>query len=106
MDRITQLKQYLEESPDDPFLYYALATEYTQKDVEKAIHYYEILLARFPAYTGTYYHAAALYEALEEIEKARLVYEKGITVLTEQQAHKLLEELKNAYYNFQMEYDE
>ena len=55
--RLEQLREMLAEEPNDPFLIYALATEYLNTDKAKARLYFEILLSKYPDYAGTYYHA-------------------------------------------------
>jgi tetratricopeptide (TPR) repeat protein len=104
MSRLAQLHQMLEESPQDAFLLYALATEYRAlQENQKALQYYEQLLTLHPAYEATYYHLAHLYIELEAYDKATATFEAGIRVLREQKSEKLLKELQNAYLNFQME---
>ena len=101
--RIPQLLQFLEDDPNDPFLLYALATEYQNVDVEQAIPYFEKLLEEHPDYTATYYHAAVLYAELEENEKAEATFKEGIRRCEEAEEGKALQEIKNAYQNFLFE---
>ncbi len=104
MQRLAQLHQMLEESPQDAFLLYALATEYRAlQENQKALAYYEQIVALHPAYEATYYHLAQLYVELEEYQKATETFEAGIRILSAQKSEKLLKELQNAYLNFQME---
>ncbi|MFA0964278.1 tetratricopeptide repeat protein [Roseivirga sp. BDSF3-8] len=105
MPRLQQLLGFLKEEPDDPFLLYAIATEYNGTDTQKALHYYERLLQEHPDYVGTYYHAAALYADIGEQEKAEAIYTKGIKTAGKAGDLKALQELQNAYTNFQMEWD-
>ena len=81
MDRISLLKSHLEESPNDPFLHFALAQEYIKlDDLGNAIRKYDLLLDQHPGYVGTYYHAGLAYEKLGILERAMEIYEKGIEV--------------------------
>ncbi len=105
-ERIIQLKQFLEKDPDDPFLLYALATEYMKGDTEKARFYYEKLLREHPSYVPTYYHAAALYAYLEEQEKAAATYLKGIETAKLAGDSHALRELQSAYANWQFEQED
>lgn len=103
--RLERLLAFLKDEPDDPFLLYAIATEYNGSEPLKALAYYERLLAEHPDYVGTYYHAAALYADLDEIEKADQTYQKGLEVARQAKDHKAAAELQNAYTNFQLEND-
>ncbi|NND31028.1 MAG: tetratricopeptide repeat protein [Saprospiraceae bacterium] len=81
MDRVALLTSYLEETPDDPFLHFALAQEYAnQQKTEEAIKKYEYLLREHPDYVGTYYHAGQAYEQLDNAERAMEIYNLGINV--------------------------
>ena len=61
MDRITQLKQFLQASPGDNFLKHALALEYIKIGEEgTAKSVFEEILTHDPAYIGSYYHLAKL----------------------------------------------
>jgi tetratricopeptide (TPR) repeat protein len=79
--RLQKLLNFLETEPNDPFLKYALATEYfNANDFEKAVRFYEDLLKNHPVYVGTYYHAGKLYEQLDRKSDAIAVYQKGMQV--------------------------
>jgi tetratricopeptide (TPR) repeat protein len=79
--RLQKLLSFLENEPTDPFLKYAIATEYlSQNDLEKALFYYDDLMTQHPDYVGTYYHAGKLYERLERKPEAILIYEKGMQI--------------------------
>ena len=84
MDRITQLKAYLAESPKDSFLQHALALEYIKTgDDQSARQTFETLLANDPGYVGSYYHLGKLLEKLGEQDAAIAAYEKGMEVARE-----------------------
>ena len=104
--RLEQLLAFLEQDPKDPFVIYAIATEYRAFDINKAKTYFERLLEEFPNYLPTYYHAAHLLEELDELEKAKQVYEEGIKLATVQQESLALRELQNAYNNLLFELDD
>lgn len=104
--RLEQLQRFLAEDPNDPFLIYALATEYQNSDISKARRYFEELLLKHPAYIATYYQAAHLYAALEEEKLAKLTFEQGIAKAKEQGETKTLQELQNAYQNYLFETEE
>ncbi|MBN3582235.1 tetratricopeptide repeat protein [Algoriphagus aestuarii] len=105
LDRLELFKQFSKEEPENPFNWYALALEYCKTDTLKAAELFDKLLTGFEAYLPTYYTAAHFFTDLEEVDKAKLIYEKGITLAQNQQDTKALQELKNAYQNFLFEYD-
>ena len=81
LNRLQKLLDFLENEPGDPFLKYALATEYVNSNqAEKALFYYEDLVSNHPDYVGTYYHLGKLYEALGRKDEAIQIYQKGMLV--------------------------
>jgi tetratricopeptide (TPR) repeat protein len=105
MNRLEQLQRFLDESPQDAFLHYALAQEYLKiNDLENTQKHYDWLLEQQPDYTATYYHAAAFFTAIGEIEKAKQVYQNGIKKCQEVADNFALRELKSAFELFEMEY--
>ena len=100
--RLEQLLQFYKEDPNDPFNIYALANEYKSSDPEKAIDYFEILIINHPDYIATYYHLGHLYIDVEEDEKAKSTFEKGIEIASKNNESLALRELKNAYDEFLM----
>lgn len=105
-ERINQLKSFLANEPNDPFLIYALATEYAKTEPETALEYYEKLLNDHPSYVPTYYHAAALYAYLGKQEKAEEIYISGIKKAGEAGDRHALRELQSAYANWQFEQED
>lgn len=97
-NRIQKLLDFLENEPDDPFLKYALATEYLNADEPaKALDYFEDLINNHPDYVGTYYHIGKLYEKLGRKEDAISVYRKGMTVAGNARDAHALSELRGVY---------
>jgi len=96
--RIEQIKTFLNETPEDAFLLYALATEYVAlSQDDKALQIYVKLVKEQPNYFATYYHLGKLYERIGEDDKAEAIYEKGLAItkeLGEKHAHG---ELRGAY---------
>jgi tetratricopeptide (TPR) repeat protein len=78
MDRIAQLRKFIEGSPDDPFPRYALALELKgQGDSASAAQELEALLGRSPGYLAAYLQLGMLLQALGNGSRAREVLEKG-----------------------------
>ena len=105
-ERINQLKSFLKVEPNDPFLIYALATEYAKSEPETALIHYEKLLREHPSYVPTYYHAAALYDQLGNQEKAEETYLTGIETAKLAGDFHALRELQSAYTNWQFEQED
>lgn len=78
--RLQQLLTFYSEDPNDPFIIYALATEYRTTEPQRAMEYYRKLLTEHPDYVGTYYHAGKMLEFLENPEEAEKVYRRGLQV--------------------------
>src|ERR1700761_7721307 len=104
--RLEKLLEFIKAEPGDPFLKYALATEYLRlNDSGKALSYYEDLVNNHPNYTGTYYHLGKLYEALNRKEDAIGIYEKGMQITKEKRDNHAFSELQ-AVYREAIGYDE
>lgn len=96
--RIDKLLKFLESDPNDPFVLYALATEYnSSNDIEKAFDYYNKLVSDHPDYVGTYYHLGKLYEKTEKKEDALVVYQKGMAAARNKRDMHAFSELQGAY---------
>lgn len=83
MDRIRKLKEFLEQSPADPFLMHALGLEYRKAgEGSEAIHWFNRVMAEHPDYVGTYYQAGLYWLEQGDQHQARQVFEKGLEVAT------------------------
>jgi len=105
LSRIEMLKFFAEQEPDNPFNWYALALENQNSNREAAAMYFNKLLTEYMVYLPTYFHAAAFFSDLGEIQKAKEIYENGIKLAENQKEEKTLKELKNSYQNFLFEND-
>lgn len=93
--RIQQLLTFLNDTPDDPFLHYALASEYVKTgQTDHALRYFEGLRTNHPDYVGTFYHLGKLYEALGMKDKAVTVYEEGMAAARKKRDMHALSELQ------------
>lgn len=97
---LSQLIQFYNEEPTDPFNIYALAIEYQKFDIQKAQFYFEELLKNYPEYTATYYHASALYLQMNKPEMASEVFLKGLEITQKLNKTHANGELKRAYRAF------
>jgi lipopolysaccharide biosynthesis regulator YciM len=97
-NRLQKLLEFLESEPNDEFLQYALATEYLRlNEVDKALQYFENLVANHPNYTGTYYHLGKLYETLGRKDEAIQIYQKGMLITKQKRDNHAFSELQSAY---------
>ena len=96
--RLSKLLDFLESDPNDPFILYALATEYNAlNDKEKAYSFYLQLTDQHPDYVGTYYHLGKLLEKDDQKEKAIEIYQKGMQVARNKRDMHAFSELQGAY---------
>ncbi|CAM3628997.1 tetratricopeptide repeat protein [Sphingobacterium sp. arapr2] len=95
--RLDQLNEFLKESPEDPFLKYAIAAEYLkQNEEQEALERFEQLIDKHPDYVGTYYHLGKLYEKLDKPELAIITYKSGIDIARKSRNFHTLGELQGA----------
>jgi tetratricopeptide (TPR) repeat protein len=96
--RLIKLLEFLESEPNDPFILYAIATEYNSlNDVDKAFAYYLKLVAEHPEYVGTYYHLGKLYEKNDNTQAAIEVYQKGMIAARSKRDMHAFSELQGAF---------
>ena len=83
MSKIEKLLEFLESSPADNFLRHALALEYIKAGNEtEAQRLFEAILTEDPAYTGSYYHLAKVFERRGDHDAAISWYQKGLDATT------------------------
>jgi Tfp pilus assembly protein PilF len=98
MDRISKLKGFLEQQPQDSFLQHALALEYIKNgDDKEAQLLFESILRNDAGYVGSYYHLGKLLERTGKGEEAIVVYEKGMAAAKQAGDLHSYNELQAAY---------
>jgi tetratricopeptide (TPR) repeat protein len=98
-NRLAALEEMLRESPNDPFLHYAIAVEYAaQNQTAEAIQRIEQLIGNKPDYLGAYYKLGKLYEDNNQPEKALDVFKRGASLAQQQGNKKTLGELNEAIW--------
>lgn len=98
--RLEQLKGFLQSSPNDSFILFAIAKEYeglSQSD--QALAYYLKLRKEDPNYVGTYYHLGKLYETREALSEAFAIYKEGMAIAKAIGDQHALSELAGAKLN-------
>jgi len=104
--RLEELKQFLAENPNDPFLKYALTIEYKKMgDMEKAMAGFQELVSQHENYVGTYYHFAKFLDENSQKNEALSIYKKGMEVAARVKNRHAYSELQRAY-NLSMGIDE
>jgi len=95
MSRIEQLEKMLDESPDDPFLIFALAKEYEKSEgTLQALLMYEHLVTNYPAYIATYYHYANVLHKAGNKNEAIHLLQKGVEEGTKAKEMHAVSEMK------------
>ncbi len=98
MDRISRLKAFLEQQPQDSFLQHALALEYVKDgNEEEAEELFSAILMRDAGYIGSYYHLGKLLERTGKTDKAITVYERGMAAAKQTGDQHSYNELQGAY---------
>lgn len=98
MDRISKLKEYLANSPEDSFLKHALALEYIKIDNDlDARDLLEEVLEKDPNYIGSYYHLGKLLERLNDNDLALQWYARGLAASKAAGDMHSYNELQSAY---------
>lgn len=105
LDRMELLREYILEEPENPFNRYALALEIKAIDPDEASALFDFLLNNHTSYLPVYFPSAHFFFELGQIEKAREIFEKGISLARIQSNDKALKELQNAYQNFLFDND-
>lgn len=102
--RLQQLQRFLEQSPEDPFLLYALAIEYVGLNQDGAAEtLFRKLLTENPDYLASYYHYGRLLERLERVDEALAMFAAGVELAQRQGDEKTLRELRDAHFNLTLE---
>lgn len=96
--RLEQLRNFLKESPQDPFLKYAYTMELLKLgQEEQAAEGFEDLVSNHEDYVGTYYHYGKFLDARGQKDLALEIYEKGMEIAQSKRNFHALGELKNAH---------
>lgn len=97
MDRLEQLRRFVEANPDDPFPRYATALERKGRgDAAGAAAELQELLARKPDYLAAYLQLGMLLQQLDRAAEAREVLARGQECARAQGNHHTLSELTSA----------
>ena len=107
VNRLEKLLEFIDKEPNDPFLKYALATEYLRlNNQHEALKFYIDVVQNHEDYVGTYYHLGKLYELREEQELALKTYQKGMSVATKIKDNHALSELMGVFNSLRDEMED
>lgn len=96
-ERLTMIRQMLDQNPDDPFLKYAAALEYKKAgNINECIALMQKLIIEHEDYLPVYFQYGKLLEEKGTIQEAILIYKKGCDLAEKQNEIKTLRELKEA----------
>ena len=105
--RINRLLRFFEEDPNDPFVRFALASEYLKiGQVKRALEWFEKLASDRPDYVGTYYHLGKLYSKLGRTTDARETFDRGIETASAIHDFHAISELRSAKMELEESSDE
>jgi len=97
LDRISQISEWLKNSPSDAFLNHALALEFLKiNQYDKALEHFVFNEKNNPDYIGTYYHLAKLYQQLNQSDAAKTCFEQGLTLAKKLNDQHAFSELRSA----------
>jgi len=103
-NRLDTLLTYLNDSPTDSFILFAIAKEYEKLDhLDRALKYYLQLKTADEDYVGLYYHLGKLYEEIDEDILALSTYADGIALAKKLKDLHALSELNNAKVNLELQ---
>jgi tetratricopeptide (TPR) repeat protein len=96
MDRVSALREILQQNPEDNFARYGLAMEFAkQGKLAEAVLEFKHLLSINPDYIAAYYHAGQTLENLGQYDDARKIYQEGIKVASRLKDNKAKGELES-----------
>lgn len=95
-NRLKSLKEFLEETPNDPFILYCIALEYEKISDTECVTQFEALLQNHPNYLPTYYSFGKYLEAKNKLDEAEEIFSKGLALAKLQGELKTAGELQTA----------
>lgn len=78
-DRLRQLQQMLDKSPQDTFLLYGIAMEHKKAgDATRALEFFDRVIQLDPGYCYAYHQRGLVHESAGDLEAAKRSYRKGV----------------------------
>lgn len=105
-ERIEQLQKMLQLAPNEVFVLYALGLEYQKiSEFEKAIAYFDRVLANDKNYLAAYYQKSIALAEINQITAAINTLESGLAMAKAQGNFKTVAEMNNLKMNLKLELD-
>lgn len=99
MNRKALLLDMIKETPNDPFVCYALALEYKKEQLpDEARKLLEELKTKHPDYLALYYQLGKILEEGGDVDSALGIYREGLHLATKQRDLKTKSELEEAIW--------
>ena len=103
-DRVAQLRQFLESSPDDLFLNHALALECIKRgETDEGERLFRKNMAHDAGYVATYYHLGKLLQSAGRRDEALSIFEQGMEKARAVKDNHSYNELQAAYEDLEDE---
>jgi len=103
-ERLKKLALNIKKNPDDSFSKFALALEFQKLNYpDKALVLFESIHENDPGYVGVYYHLGNMYRQKGHVEKAKTIFEEGISVAEEQNELHAKSELQSVLMELEIE---
>ena len=78
-DRLRQLQQMLERSPQDTFLLYGIAMEHKKAgESARAVEFFDRVIQLDPGYCYAYHQRGLVHESAGDLEAAKRSYREGV----------------------------
>lgn len=96
-ERITKLKEFLEQDPDDSFSRYALALEYASRgETQIAVSFLQEVIKRDPHYLPAYQQLGYNHAKLGRSDEAAAILRQGVARAIEAGDHHARSEMQEA----------
>ena len=78
-DRLRQLQQMLDKTPQDTFLLYGIAMEHKKAgDAARAVEFFDRVIQLDPGYCYAYHQRGLVHESTGDLEAAKRSYREGV----------------------------
>ena len=95
-NRLESLKEFLKETPNDPFILYCIALEYEKISDTECVTQFNALLSNYPDYLPTYYSFGKYLETKNQLDEAEDIFLKGLELAKAKGELKTAGELQTA----------
>ena len=98
-ERLNQLREMLDESPNDVFINYAIGLElYKHVDFSTAVQHMKSLATNFPAYCPVHFKLGQWYAEMDQDEEALRWLNKALSIAEKENDKKAINEIREAIW--------